>query len=482
MKKENNSPTSNAPSTADQMKTLEELHVEDILKANASIFAQIKKWQSISAAPSYRLAEILPKVNVDTLRDIYRAHRLKPGAGKLKKQQLVDRLLKELPDADELKGFVMMQPDMQWAFFRDALRAKELKDDQDMMDWSSLARRHGYVYLFYHQEEFTYAVPDEIKEAFKQFDDEDLHNEMELRSWLNYIACAAVNLYGALSLGDFAQLINDQSKVDETDKLTANTIEYCLFGYAIHNDDYRIWEGYLAAIDFADDNDDDTLDMDAVRGLLETREGKPRYTPDVKTFLRYADPDYYEETSQVKALKKALRTMGLSDDKTQELTDALNDKIAAEEDVPEVIHALDECGVILESGHAERILRLIMEMINATRIWRNFGHTPDETVKILGRSEPRAFHFGPGITKMFQRGDLNPDDHERAVQGRKLINEDFKNSFMSEIARVKSLTESDAVPEAINNVIPLRKPGRNDPCPCGSGLKYKRCCGKGGRE
>ena len=23
-----------------------------------------------------------------------------------------------------------------------------------------------------------------------------------------------------------------------------------------------------------------------------------------------------------------------------------------------------------------------------------------------------------------------------------------------------------------------RKPGRNDPCPCGSGRKYKRCCGK----
>jgi uncharacterized protein YecA (UPF0149 family) len=22
------------------------------------------------------------------------------------------------------------------------------------------------------------------------------------------------------------------------------------------------------------------------------------------------------------------------------------------------------------------------------------------------------------------------------------------------------------------------KIGRNDPCPCGSGLKYKKCCGK----
>ena len=24
---------------------------------------------------------------------------------------------------------------------------------------------------------------------------------------------------------------------------------------------------------------------------------------------------------------------------------------------------------------------------------------------------------------------------------------------------------------------PMKKPGRNDPCPCGSGQKYKKCCG-----
>jgi len=27
-----------------------------------------------------------------------------------------------------------------------------------------------------------------------------------------------------------------------------------------------------------------------------------------------------------------------------------------------------------------------------------------------------------------------------------------------------------------------RKVGRNDPCPCGSGKKYKRCCGRPGGE
>ena len=36
------------------------------------------------------------------------------------------------------------------------------------------------------------------------------------------------------------------------------------------------------------------------------------------------------------------------------------------------------------------------------------------------------------------------------------------------------------VEKFLNAPTPLRKPvkvGRNDPCPCGSGLKYKKCCG-----
>ncbi|WP_414146251.1 SEC-C metal-binding domain-containing protein [Campylobacter sp.] len=28
--------------------------------------------------------------------------------------------------------------------------------------------------------------------------------------------------------------------------------------------------------------------------------------------------------------------------------------------------------------------------------------------------------------------------------------------------------------------MPNNKPSRNDPCPCGSGKKYKDCCGKSG--
>jgi len=37
----------------------------------------------------------------------------------------------------------------------------------------------------------------------------------------------------------------------------------------------------------------------------------------------------------------------------------------------------------------------------------------------------------------------------------------------------------------LNPTTPARvqaQPGRNDPCPCGSGKKYKRCCGSGRRS
>ena len=33
--------------------------------------------------------------------------------------------------------------------------------------------------------------------------------------------------------------------------------------------------------------------------------------------------------------------------------------------------------------------------------------------------------------------------------------------------------------EKIEPIHVEKTPGRNDPCPCGSGKKYKKCCGEG---
>jgi preprotein translocase subunit SecA len=41
-------------------------------------------------------------------------------------------------------------------------------------------------------------------------------------------------------------------------------------------------------------------------------------------------------------------------------------------------------------------------------------------------------------------------------------------------------TDEEPLPPPVEPVRSEPKPKRNDPCPCGSGKKYKQCCGKAG--
>lgn len=66
-----------------------------------------------------------------------------------------------------------------------------------------------------------------------------------------------------------------------------------------------------------------------------------------------------------------------------------------------------------------------MELANNTRIWKNNGHTPDE------------------IFEKYEKPNLRP-----------LPDKPFR--FGESVKKAKT--------------------GRNDPCPCRSGKKYKKCC------
>ena len=40
--------------------------------------------------------------------------------------------------------------------------------------------------------------------------------------------------------------------------------------------------------------------------------------------------------------------------------------------------------------------------------------------------------------------------------------------------------DDEALPPPVDPIKGGDKPGRNEPCLCGSGKKYKQCCGRGG--
>jgi hypothetical protein len=80
--------------------------------------------------------------------------------------------------------------------------------------------------------------------------------------------------------------------------------------------------------------------------------------------------------------------------------------------------------------------------------------------------------FLPDSRRTYQ-GESIPDRF-LALSGSPEVQADVRNAEMH--ARLRADAENLARREG---VLPGAV-GRNDPCPCGSGLKYKKCCGRGG--
>ena len=98
-------------------------------------------------------------------------------------------------------------------------------------------------------------------------------------------------------------------------------------------------------------------------------------------------------------------------------------------------------------------------MCSHTRIPANRGFTPDEMREKLGDS-PCSIEFGPNISRALQTGQMDMGELRAGITDSD-IPAPWKAGMLKDLQWVAQ-----------------KKPGRNDPCPCGSGKKYKKCCGR----
>ena len=156
-----------------------------------------------------------------------------------------------------------------------------------------------------------------------------------------------------------------------------------------------------------------------VPDLLKRVGGKPRYIPPKQELLKYADPDYYERTPEASLMRHyLLQDADLEPDLAEGVLSELHFAIVLEAKPVQLLDILRDYEVPLLGDHMQIVLDILSGMANSTRLWSNNGFTPNE---------------------LFERYERQ---HLRRLP-------------------------SKAV-----------KIGRNDPCPCGSGKKYKRWCGR----
>jgi len=115
---------------------------------------------------------------------------------------------------------------------------------------------------------------------------------------------------------------------------------------------------------------------------------------------------------------------------------------------------ISKCGIFIEEYQLQQIAGYYFNISKQSNILQIQIYPGDYAVSILLGGEPTI----PDISKAEFIGDFDETDFKELLeQGLELPEEEFNISF------------------------PLKKPkkvGRNESCPCGSGIKYKKCCGK----
>lgn len=210
------------------------------------------------------------------------------------------------------------------------------------------------------------------------------------------------------------------------------------------------------------------IDFDEYYNMVESQHNKPLNIPQKQELLNYKKDLYIADTPQVRAMEHFWRTKLKMNAKESKNMVAECILIITCDDKPfdAVIMELERMNINMTKYQLEEFIKLFSDLHNNTRLPRNRGFTPNELVQHYGGLKtPKSISFGPNITAGLQSGEIDVNEFGMSIVTSDLPDE-VKIHMLGELAKSQG-----------GNAAPI-KVGRNDPCPCGSGKKYKKCCGK----
>ena len=267
--------------------------------------------------------------------------------------------------------------------------------------------------------------------------------EAEIKLLHQYMDAAA-RVYGLISLAKLREIFNEQNKpIDRETFIQVAALR------AFGDNDYEIIErtdipsstpdevleaGEIAA-DYLFVDDPET----SLRDLRRQQKGKQYKILPKAEFLKYSDPDYYPvtpaRTAMLKYLQRKSAKLSLPAD---DFCTCIQEIIVIDAPMQEVINIVESEGLEFNKyWEIGEFAALYKDLNNTTHKHANCGHTPDEMFAMSDRGKKVAERIAPA-------GQM---------------------SLFDELPAKPKLTV-------------VGGPSRNGPCPCGSGRKYKNCCGK----
>ncbi len=412
----------------DMEDTMEEFDMELTAEIEADLGQFVKEFAQ-KGRPQTDLFNILVQQTKTWLAQWAGAFKI-AGRSKMSKDELAEALVPYIASRQAIVALFAVEDEERTTLFELAASSNkplQLVNSQLLRVERFCRRMLAVVY----EEKGSYIllVPDQVKQVLNEIGKQELRKiKRHYKLYRQYIL-AFTNLYGAFKPQQLRKVFEEQQKMDG-DELEQFAIDYA------QQSSYCAWqEPYIVSSYFEDEETDAEL-----QEMLKKRIGKPSYLPKAQELLKYADDFYYEITPQLQTLHDYLSEFLCEDKgKLEELMDEIQFICSIDADMKEIMEVFGDFDIVFQSSEQVHLITtLINEVYNHTRIWSNAGYTPYEMHEWANKEMPK--HLA---------GSAMPA----------LLN----------ISRPQPATAGTAT-----TVAP--KVGRNDPCPCGSGKKYKKCC------
>ena len=343
----------------------------------------------------------------------------------LSKEELAENITAKVLDPEVMKG-IFLQAD-EWeidAFEHAASRKCFLATHKDWkeLEWFS---NKGYIVAY---SDNRAEVPQEVISVYEKINTPELQEKCRRLSWMRSCQSMMGLIYAIAPLKIVYRMyrrrdgfrVSYEEFMDILNELSIKD-DMCII-----KGDKLIWKAVL---------------QDNLYERIEEFQGdREFYIPTVEEILDYAKHGYPSQNVSYRKLSSFLRDeLHQDEEQIEELLYIVYKEFSMDGMLSDIMEEFNKRGVVFDSDRQmERFAPIMMEVNNNTRMLDFRGYTPNEVSRA---NEQEVVPTAPAM-----------------------------QSFVPTMGELP-----------INKVVdmqPKKKVYPNDPCPCGSGKKYKKCCGR----
>lgn len=413
------------------------------------------------------LREYLTEYTKEELLDQARSFEIRKCSG-LRKADLIDRIVDNFCTEEMLRSRLACLTKEQMDLFRKACISPTVVSVNEVVDAMQLYR---YWIGYFEEPTDRFCVFEDVAVAFSKVDDESFRRKQCRKGWMVKCIHFFIQYYGIAPIEVIYEMYRQKVKcsIDEMIEMLwempVDIVESCLFtmdrlgmkGWSKEDSLYSE-KGIFVHLHL--------FENEEFGYLLRQQMDKDFYIPSAQQIDEICRTGYEASSSEYKKLESFfIKKLRLPYEQAVTWCLQVWANSYEGESPSKIINKMTEANIEFEEKMINELLELLAVAHNNTRMKENRGYKPSETARkmpidkvptIIPASSKAAAILKDATPQLQAMGMLvdlngNTDTIQTTI---------FPRGLNEESIRVE------------------KKIYPNDPCPCGSGKKYKKCCGK----